>query len=339
MINANLYIVESPLQLLSAIEARSAFKAEKHFLVVRYYKNKKTNAQLKRLLSLAKWDEVYEYKFYISTEFQALFFIRLIKVLKNNCMEFESIFIGEYRSEYMWMFLNNLLHKARYLLDDGNVTIEVQKNYLTRKKLNIFTSSSVINIMISFFKLNKAKSNSINLFTMFELTPHKNQIVISNNFNDLSSKMVGKSITDESVVYFIGANLVELGIVTEDYFIEAMYKIRAYYKKMGKAMIYIPHRREGRGKLNNVTDLGIFVENFINPVELEFLYKKIRPHHIASFYSTALYSLKKIYNIIHVDSFTLDYDQVDSLLVDEIQSTYKYYGKFINIISTKELTA
>ncbi len=334
----HLYIVESPLQLLNAIEAKKAFPSQKHILVVKYSKEKKNNDQIDSLLKNSSWDRIYTIPFLFSTKMQIIFFCLLTKRLVLKRYSFQKIFIGEFRSDEMWMMLNTLPHDEAFLLDDGNMTIEVQKRYL--KDLKAFNSQrkkKKKDILFQYFQLKNADRRMIHLYTMFELEPYTHQKIITNRFPVLASRMESvKNISDSSHVFFIGANLVELGIVTEEYFFDCMEYIYDYYRKKQKKFIYLPHRREENAKLIKMRKLfGLEIQNPDYILELYFYYNQLYPEHIASFYSTALYSLKKIYNSSSVHAFKLNPNRVQERYRSEIETTYDFYSQHMQIIELK----
>jgi hypothetical protein len=331
-----LYIIESPLQLLSAIEAKKKFLSQKHILIVKYSKEKKNNDQINFLIKNSSWDKVYKIPFLFSTKLQIIFFCLLANILKK--ISFHKIFIGEFRSDEMWMMLNSLHPNEAFLLDDGNMTIEVQTHYL--KNINDYNikRKKKKDILFKYFRLKSAKRKMINLFTMFELKPYINQKIVSNDFSVIASQIKNSGrFSDNSRIYFIGANIIELGIVTEKYFFDCMKFINHYYQNKNMKVVYLPHRREKKEKLEKMKrlfDFEIQQSEFL--LELYFYYKKINPKHIASFYSTALFSLKKIYNCSTVDAFKLDSNQIQKIYRSEIESTYRFYKNYMQIIELNE---
>lgn len=334
---SNLYIVESPLQLLNAIEAKEEFAAKKNVLIVKFSNEQKNNYQIEKLLAESCWDHIYKIPYIYSTKIQIIHFCSLARFLIWKKQKFKKIFIGEFRSDEMWMIQNNLPHEETFLLDDGNMTIEVQNNYL--KELEKYNLERLINkrkkdILYKFFLLKTPERKIVDLFTMFDLKPYSGQRIVQNRFKAVASKL--GNINDQSNsdnVFFVGSNIMELGIVNDDYFFECIKFIINFYKNKGKKLVYIPHRREKEEKLltiKNQLDIEILYPS--NLLELDFLYKKIRPKHIASFYSTALYSLKKIYNCQEVDAFKLDFTQVKKEYRSEIASTYQFYEQYFHLV-------
>ncbi len=333
---SNLYIVESPLQLLNAIEAKEEFTAKKNILIVKFSNERRNNYQIEKLLKESFWDRIYKIPYIYTTKTQIIYFCFLTRLLVWQKQKFQKIFIGEFRSDEMWMLLNNVQHIETFLLDDGSVTIEVQKNYLKEiEKYNSEKSRSKRKyILYNFFFLKAPKRKVIDLFTMFDLKPHPGQKVIQNNFKALASKIINiDDHANSNTVFFIGSNIVERGIVNDKYFFECIEYIVNFYKANEKNIIYLPHRRENEKKLLTMKNqFGIEVLYPSDLIELYFLNKKIWPKHIASFYSTALYSLKKIYKCREVDVFKLDFTQLNKEFQSSIDSTYKFYKKYFRLI-------
>ena len=125
-------------------------------------------------------------------------------------------------------------------------------------------------------------------------------------------------------------------LLTEIDFIRAFTQVFNYYKKQGKKIKYILHRRENR-KILEQHFSNIEIVQFDNLLELELLIKKIKPLHIASFYSAALFSLKKIYDITLIDSFLLDIEHIDDIHRQAVQACYDFNKEHMNIIDLGDI--
>ncbi len=332
MNNYNLFIIESPLQLLNAEEAKYYFPSKKNILLVKYSSNKKNNMQITKILKMQKWDYIYNIQFIYSKIVFLPFIFTLIQ-LKLKYKYFNKIFIGEFRSDYMWLYINNIKHEKSVLLDDGTLTILVQNKYLEDiNKYNEKRSKSK-DFIFSLFLFKNSNRKMIDLFTMFKFKTYHNQILYHNNFNFMNSKMSNCKLLPGDQVFFIGGDLVELKIISLDYFYECIDYIKKFYQQQNKTIIYLPHRGETNNKLEILENKFHFnITYFENPIELELLYKRILPVNIASFYSTALITLKNIYNIKNIDSFKLDINQINHEHQISIEEIYKYYNKEFNIV-------
>ena len=140
----NLYVVESPFQLLSALEARNHFKKSYSVLLLKYSgsSNQKNDFQLKKIISkFNNFDEIIEIQPFSGSLLEANFrLLIMLKIFQIKKVRFVKVFIGEFRSWYHRAFLDVLSPKQNFLLDDGNITIELQKKYIPQKKHLLFNT-------------------------------------------------------------------------------------------------------------------------------------------------------------------------------------------------------
>ncbi|MDF1877894.1 hypothetical protein JHD47_08710, partial [Sulfurimonas sp. SAG-AH-194-L11] len=133
---------------------------------------------------------------------------------------------------------------------------------------------------------------------------------------------------DENKVLFLGLKLSEIGILTQEYYIQQIKKIASYYED--KQILYISHRGENQEKLNKIKQLkNIHIIVLDYPVELYGLYKDTIPYKVSSFYSTALYTMKNIYDI-EAESFMFDFEDFEHK--NTILNVYDYYKKYFKVI-------
>lgn len=335
----NLFIVESPFQLLSAIEARNMYTEDFCVLIIKYdAKNKISNKQMFSLKNFIYWDNIIEIKpLFFNQEAKISLFILLLKnaLSKNN---YYRIFIGEFRSIWMRSFINTLNPKEHFVLDDGNVIIELQKKYLsmgsyphTSKWDDLLWKCG--RLIISVLHINYSKNSEFDLFTCFNIIPNsQKQKVLKHNFEYLKLNSQNKEIKKHTV-YFFGGNLSETGIISEDEEISLLNKIIKYYRTNNYTFIYIPHRRENVKKIKRINDcLGSKILRFKYPAEYEFIISKSHPEIISSFFSTALYTVSQMFTFSSVDSFIIPHNKVNAAFINDTSNIYKEYMKSMNMI-------
>jgi hypothetical protein len=357
----NLYVVESPFQLLSALEARNHFKKSYSVLLLKYSgsSNQKNDFQLKKIISkFNNFDEIIEIQPFSGSLLEANFrLLIMLKIFQIKKVRFVKVFIGEFRSWYHRAFLDVLSPKQNFLLDDGNITIELQKKYIPQKKhllfntfteekersrsLRIILKQNYFRIMLLFLKgIEKNKENQdIHLFTCFDLEPYnQTQKIVVNSFSYLK-KLNKKKCVDKSLVYFFGANLSELDLLSRDLEFSLLEKIIRYYKNKNKKLVYISHRREDTKKLELAHDkFDIDILTFNYPVEIQFLLMDTLPYGISSFISTALFTVSKVFDFDSVDAFHLPIDQLPERVRQDYISVYDEYKKTMNVIDLDGLT-
>ena len=255
---SKLYLIESPFQFLSALEAKYKF-GEGKFLI-RYSGKKENDRQLKNMIQFFDIKNLQEIKINVDKkiyDFIKLFYFRF-KSFKEN-----KFFVGNLESGFFNLLLKKVNKNNIILMDDGAKTIYIQ---------NFFNEHYFYH-----------------LFTMFNLKPLRKQFVYINNFEYLKSQL--KDLNYSNEVIFVGSKLSELNIVSEREYLDVLLILLNKYKNL----VYIPHREESLEKLKKISNMGIKIEKTDLPIELIGI-KKV-PKKVISFYSTALISLKRIYEI------------------------------------------
>lgn len=334
LVNRNLYIVESPLQLLCAIEGAHLYS--KTTIIIIYSENRKNNDQIKKLFSFIENNvEIIEVKHYLNRQ---ITYIKLLLLIKSfNKYKFDKIFIGSFVSWTMKVAIINIKHNSVFLLDDGVQTITYQKYFYNNSSLenNYRLLYKKLLGMILNLRINN-ENLKLNLFTCFDLKPNDpNQKIIKHQFSFL--KLENKS-TSSDTVYFIGSNLSGSKIISQNEVLKALYNIKKYYQKQNLKFLYIAHRLDDEKKLKRINeDLGIPIIKFNNILEIEFINMSTLPLRIASFFSTALYTLSKIFNIKNVDSFRINLDYSNYDKKQHIQNIYNEYSHIFTVLDLSEL--
>ena len=296
----SLFFVQSPMQLMNAIEAKHFFSLDYSVLIVRYNGSASNNAQIGTIL---KYDPKFDKILYVKVANIVAYFKFLILFKELILYRFDKFFLGDFHSNIVRFFLKFINPKKVYLLDDGLQTVAIHRDNL---KHNIFSYYNLTN--------NSARRQ-----------------VYSNQFDFFRSYThVGNRITIPKL-YFIGAPLVEKEVLTLDVFLDLMGRIVKYYEKQNIEIIYLPHRMENLDKFKN-TDISSFIELDI-PIELFLIESEYLPFKIASFYSAALYSLNVLFkNKIEVTSFGIPYDYVYDGFKDTLKACYGFYEKEFEVI-------
>ncbi|MDF2418368.1 hypothetical protein GWP85_12760 [Acinetobacter beijerinckii] len=260
----NLYIVESPLQLLCAYEAISFNKNENYQLLIR-----QTGRGLndKHLISCANRLEL-DYKIFVlhtTNIYMGLlrnFFLWCSLYFKT----YEKVYFGSIYSSAL-SFINNFIKKKEVIyLDDGAATLRAQFEMYSREK------------------------KICNWFTFFNIDPLRGQNIIKHNFEKIKEK--NKNYINEKI-YFIGQPVLAMkGFSKEDY-IRCVREVASKCKDSG-FLYYIPHRVEDLDQINNIPNIRVI--NLNVPVEIYFMENQGSiPQEIYSCYSTALITLPLLF--------------------------------------------
>ena len=347
----NIYLVESPFQLLSAIEAKEYYKNFDSIIIIKNVADRKSNELMEKMLTLSKWDKTVKIDYPTPTVMD-LQFLNQIRKLKKIEKDINAIFIGFPQTRAFQWFCEKLNVNNCFILDDGTHTIELQEkffsqgNYLQGSDILARTEKSFLKrcknllklfAIRYFFGLKESKKFSYNLFSCYNLKVNPQQSVILHNFEHIKSKISSYKRL-ENRVYFYGSPLSEIGIIKYDSEIEMLEKINSFFLKKEKKLFYIPHRSDSEEKIDHIQKLGIEIKKIDIIAEVEPVISKTVPSDIASFYSTAIFTLNKIYNYDSVTAFKIPQNKImREDKKDGIQEIYKEYAKYMNIVDLTKL--
>jgi len=292
----NLFIARSPLQLLNAIEAKEHFHTSHTILLLINDSNSVNSAQMESLSTLSSFDEVIHLDNTRSSKiskFSRQYF--LIKKLQNN--HYDHLFTGDYGTINQ-IILANLHLKSLYLLDDGTMTLITHKTKLNPNH-PIKWDKKVKLLRYKLFGLKTKHQHTVHLFTGFTLQPHGSEKIVTNNYNFLKTTYLKTAQKDDSL-YLLGQPMTEAKYMSDEVYVDYLKRIIRHYNK---PIIYIPHRTE----IISENLKALVNENFIlqkneGPIEIVFLSKRIYPMHVVSFFSTALFNLKKIFEATTIEA-------------------------------------
>lgn len=334
MTKINIFVVESPLQALSAIEAKALDKSASNVLIVSY-QNKKysdNNTQLYDVVNKGNWDRVYTLKKItcLPRKLQKLFLLMVVKFLYNK--KVSRLFMGEFRSEMMHYFRCALCPNETFLLDDGAVIINIQKKYLLNKchwpndeaYKKGFISGLLDVLFFTAFKNKKVVSEQIHLFSAFNIVPIDGQLVLENNYSLLKLQSNNQKKLD-NVVYHFGSKYSEAGIISFEYELEFIKNIQSYFKDNNIHFVYVPHREESQEKLSAIKRLGAEMKSLSQPAEVFFASTDSIPAHISAAYSTVLNNLSLMFDFESVIAFEVDRKMIDEKYVLDIDNVYEYF--------------
>lgn len=324
----NLFIVQSPFQLLSAIEGAHRFNQDINILILCYSPEETNNRQTRILHSYySRWDRVIVVPPKKSTFLVGVNLLLVLKKLIRERLRPGRVFIGEYRSWQMMQFVYDLRPQDCFLLDDGNITIELQEIYLpTNQRYGkpSLKSRIVRRLLVTFLGLKPETNQIINLFTCFDLQPFSSsQRVLKHEFEYAKTFSQNKEV-DCSVVYFFGGNISGAGLLSLERELGLLMEVKNHYEKKGLKTVYIPHRREDKHKIQRIREeLNIETIDFDFPAEIEMLRRKTLPIGIASFYSTVLLTLPRIASFSSIQAFEFPLSELPQHYQSEVKKVYE----------------
>jgi hypothetical protein len=313
----NFFIVRTPLQLLNATEARNRFHPKDENILLCIYR-KKIDERLMQNIIDDQWSHIYW--FHLTSLSRAFYPIMLYPFIRK---------IGEVTTIYIGLFgnvishlVNSVIHKEVIIFDDGNEIIKIA-HAIKKKKIK----ESRISHRVFGKKTDNSFVYHTKFFSIYDLSsyisPNK---VIQNDYRAFKNKMCTFHETDDRV-YFIGSHLVS-NYLEKKIFQKWMKSIETYFS--GRSIIYILHRYENAEILH---EIGIETIRFDNIIEFQFMKDRIKPAMVVSLRSTALDTLKILYDT-NVSIIKIPLCEFKQEKQKEMEELYHYYSdKGISVIS------
>lgn len=283
----DLYIVETPLQLLCAFEAIQRNSLGNYVLILRYSGVGHNDEQMYNIALLLKLDFVIlniRLGNVVRDTFKQSF--KIIHLLSSS---YKNIYIGSYFSRWQMSFYRGVRCNNTYLLDDGMAT------FLAQKKM--------------------AKSKRVyDLFTYLEVDAIKSQKIHKHNFVNLRKRYQLGEPTGQNI--FVGQILVEMEFLT----LKQYKNLVSEVAKSCDELIYIPHRSVTKSTLDEITTIkNVSILKPDSCIEVFLLENNIYPQRVYSSISSALVTLSEIFVLSKVISIIPnDISRVNAEHFDEI---------------------
>lgn len=320
MENYNLHIVRSPLQLINVVEAIKTMALKNNILIMIGRPSETNNRQIEDVLKVInyQWRKIYYVEKTSKSNFIA--YVRLIKEIKK--LSFENIFIGEIDT-INTVIIANVNYKNVFLVDDGASTIKRHNELLKEKKVSFREKMKFLRFKL--FGLKGYKPYKINFFSFFDLEQKSDEIIVKNDFKNLKNNFQFEKNYSNNV-YILGQPLYNKQI-TEETYINGLCKIFDYYKD--KDFIYLKHRYEKpTATILDFLEIRAKVVQNQYPIEFDFLLKQEYPKYITGFFSTALYTLDRMFSDAEIKAFYIEkelfFNQENGEVVNEC---YDFFEK------------
>ena len=308
----NIYLVESPFQLLGAIEASCSMGAgDRNLIIVRYTSLANTNSQMDLILTKFSVTDVFKIQYGANRLHSHFLILKRLFLCIFAKYQVANIFIGDFRSLWMHGFANMLSVERLFLLDDGNATLKFQRDRISQRQFLPEKEGFKGNLEAIVYGLFIRKPDKPpNLFTIFKITPVKDQGLVRHQFSAIRNSEKKHYKTIESTVFFFGGKYSEEKILDINYEVKLVCAARDYYEKLGFVFVYIPHRGESELKLKILASNNIPVKKINLPCEIFLLMSDELPKKIASFYSTILSTLPLFLRFESIDSFVIEKNKI-----------------------------
>lgn len=315
----------APLHLICFKELVFSYNVSNYIIYLLVSRNPQVNVQLDQTIKFLKLKNVKKLYWHDSRIIQIFqrykFLVNLFKEYKSK----KCVFI-------MSDFKSILMHQVRILFktskfiytDDGSQLYEDYNEYFKKKIYfpwrDYQSFLGKIKLLFNFgYQLSHLKNSKFNFFTLYakELNFSKNSY---NEFKFLRKNFKVKSMYSKSSVHLIGTKMSEQKLLTLNEEIKLITKIKNYWNKKKKKLIYIAKRTTSKKKINLIKKklrIKIMICNL--PVELEFLEKK--KIEVPSIICSLGSALDKTYPMIYKQS-------KNYLVIDKELKKYKFFHNY-----------
>jgi len=205
-----------------------------------------------------------------------LFFRFWLFQFKRKFKSFKGVYIGSYSNLYHLNMVGEYENTSKiYLLYDGMQIISVAHN---RKN----SDPQLRTLPGSFKKMGfkQPKIKSLNFIGPFSLEVHPRD-----TFKTFKHENCKQPKLEENKVIFVGMPLVQLGIVSMDFYFMCLQKLKLRFPT--KTFSYVPHPRETRDSILKIAEV-MEIRHFKAIFEEEYLQSDSFPGTVVSFYSSVL---------------------------------------------------
>ena len=337
----SLFFVNTPLQLVNALEARSYFGIDVADAVIPLGAAW-NRERFEPLLQLDRWRTV-QFVEMAPRRALARWLADSRSVQAQNLYQFwrrrrltgiarahrgvDRLFVGNYRNEYQRHFANFVAPRELILLDDGTDSIllarELRLGLLAPDRPQRSLAGQLRGrLRKSLIDWDESIADSVAFFSSYELEGRPQDRFIRNHFERIRRLLGDAQRTEE--VHILGQPLVQDGYLTNETYLRYLAAIGR--RHAGRRLIYIAHPRESSEALDLVqTRIGFEVRRLSRPVELELLLAESRPRTVASFFCSALDNCRLLFGeLLEIEAWGLD--QKDLLCAHEnVAAVYEHF--------------
>jgi len=316
----NVFVVNTPHQLLNAIEAVHWFQLTNNHLVVIRPKN----GALERFMPLIKvgdWATVSFLAVLIEPRHRVQkllhpvanrWYCRYLRFRRMHALaklaarfqHVDKLFLGHYSAEwtpFMRHIANTLKHNTLCLLDDGTDTIKINERRLRsesnelkapiKKSASWKSAGKIIetHLRAKYFHWYLAEAPCVTFFTIYDLDVRKSDRLIRNNYSYLRSLAPAQYTYMPDTVIFIGDCSVDDWIERNTHF-NFLSRVREYFGE--KKIIYVAHPRDSASRVTQIKEhLQCELWPSSSVIEYDLIVQGIKPKAVAAFASSALITL------------------------------------------------
>ena len=330
----NIFIVETPMELVSAIEARHHFPEEESILFIHSFYPKtiflslleKDNWTVRTVFYQDKpvdWSNPQQTK---REQFRLRMTLGKIIRIAGDA---NYLFINYFRA-HMRHVINHLKHRNLILIEGG--TDAIGTNALRYIPMTQEMGSRKLSwwrlvkryFRKRYFDLDTLEVPSVTFFSAYDLEVRPGDRLIKNDYRYIKQWAGHQCKSDE--VYFLGQPLSEDGYMDRECFFTYMGQIRDYLG--AENIIFLPHPRQSKEIVCELEKkFGFQVRKFTLPIEFQMLLGNEIPKALTGLWSSALINCNTFFgDNLPIKAFYLE--PHDLLIKHEyVEDVYKYMQK------------
>lgn len=333
----DVFILSSPLQALNAVEARAALGSEEAAAVIVEGRYAQSNAQIRAALDGTAWDRVMTVglrRTPLGSRYESV--RETVASLRRYSVG--RLFLGHHFDLALHL-ANSVPHRETFLLDDGVATIAVSLRRAGGPDIRDNTPAwkwcARRFLLRVRDRMRLRDVNPLHYFTVYDGLPaDAANIMHRNTLDQLRGRK--RRVGSSGETWFLGMGS------------EAIFRSRerylAYLREIrrsdpGASFRYVPHRNEPPELLEAVrTQSGMTPLAMDVPVELHLVRQAQTPRTVASFISSALYTVGALFpSEIDVISYQMDFRDVRTRYHRQFSDIYGYYRRtpFIQTIAVQ----
>lgn len=344
-VNTQLYLLESPLQLISAKEASLHYKHCKIVSVVRYGLNKRKlhNAHLRATQSFLNIKNPITMPSYYLKILNLLIAIIAGYLLKIRFKNIDTICIGDWRAEWMHIVISIIQPKKIILLDDGIITTNIVEKHLKFGQHNLLAmtnnksiKSCVKRIILKCTFVATDSNYDLEVFTAYLNTQHTAFLTVTQNTYSNIIDQNTKPLSDD-VLYF-GTKYSEAGYLSLsselEYLGKVFVELTTSYSDM--EISYVVHRDDSTRKKAEIQKIGFTLKSLNMPAELYMLITDRSPKVVAGASSSVIINANYFSPGSERIIFKLPIKRISKNKLLEVVTMYKSIGTSTRIIDLFE---
>ncbi|AAV81396.1 UDP-glucose--(glucosyl) LPS a 1,2-glucosyltransferase [Idiomarina loihiensis] len=332
----NLFVVESPLQALVALELSLRFKDARNGIVYRFVEGREqNNEQIENVISKGEWSFRKKVLFDSSSGLSShRSIVRELNYFNKTFPEsIKQLFIGEFRAQWMHFMRVAVAPSLTVLMDDGAATLMVKREFIDKGiyyPTALWAHGSFMKRLVKRHMYSRfLRNNELQSHLYFASAFIKTEALYPIDFSAV--KKLFKSSEKgarEKAVFFFGSKYSEVGIVSREYELAFLERVKRFYSLYDCDLVYCAHRDESDEKLNVLRNtLKFKVVMPETPAEIFLLENNQRILEVSGAYTSVLNNAKVLLPDVLVRAFQLAPEEISVEHRKNIELVYKHFNR------------